>query len=501
VGPYRILRKIRQGGQGSVYLGYDNLLQRRVAIKIYPLPAGRAGRRSLLREARLVASIQNSRVVQIHDVITSRAHLALVMEYVPGTDLEQFLRVARPSISSVISVATDLAGALAAARQQHIVHGDLKASNVLIASSGRAKLTDFGIARAAGLGAGATGVAGSHAALSPEQYRGDRLDIRSDLFSLGSLMYRMLSGQHPFFRRGSLDPSLLLEEPPLPLDEAIPSMAELPAGLAELVNHLLQKDPRDRPANTHQVRQALRRVAREVPLSAGNPMRAEAAPCFRPETAEELPLPVPEELALRGRSRLQSKEERERWSWRNPRARPRLAVLAASLLSLALLAGYELYQFGWGQPTRVHIDAPQLAVSPAASLPEGVSVEWLVAEVKAMVSGHLGPILVTGPVGATPVRTLYTRGRSPAAVPPAERYGIGLRCSEEFCLLGLSRERNGQHFAGRAMLFPDRPLFEWRAAVSQAAEELFSRPGYDVQRVLSDPEPPPARARQPSAPD
>ena len=84
VGPYRILRLINRGGQGSVYLGYDKRLHRRVAIKIYPLPSTRAARKQLLQEARAVASIQSPKVVQIHDVIESDTHLALVMEDVPG---------------------------------------------------------------------------------------------------------------------------------------------------------------------------------------------------------------------------------------------------------------------------------------------------------------------------------------------------------------------------------------------------------------------------------
>ena len=84
VGPYRILRLVNRGGQGSVYLGYDKRLHRRVAIKIYLLPEDRSARKRLLREAQLIASIQSPKIVQIHDVIESREHLAMVMEYVPG---------------------------------------------------------------------------------------------------------------------------------------------------------------------------------------------------------------------------------------------------------------------------------------------------------------------------------------------------------------------------------------------------------------------------------
>lgn len=474
VGPYRILRKIREGGQGRVYLGYDNRLQRKVAIKIYVMPADRGGKRALLREARMVAAIQHPRVVQIHDVITSSGHLALVMEYVPGTDLEQFLRAARPSIASILSVSADLAGALAAARQQCIVHGDLKPSNVLIAPSGRAKLSDFGIAREQN--GEQQGSACSHAAVSPEQLIGEKLDHRADLFSLGCLIYRMIAGHHPFYRRGRLDQEMLLEELPPPL-EGSGQRRQLPDGLADMVMDLLQKDPRDRPANTHHVREVLRRVAREVPLSAGNPLQLEAAPWFRPEAAEELPLPVPEELGLEGRSRLHQRPRRPSWTWRDPADRPRFVLAATALCALVLLAVLLIDRSGWGRPVRVHIDAPELAIANRAVLPADLSVDWLVAEFKDTLQGYLGPMLVTGPVGATQITTLYTRGRSPAEQPPLEHYSIGLRCTEEFCLLGLSRERSGLRFTGGAMLFPDRPRSEWRLAIERAVQQLFRQTG------------------------
>ena len=219
VGPYRILRRINRGGQGSVYLGYDRRLGRRVAIKIYRLPSARTARRRLLHEAQLVASIQSPKVVQIHDVLESRGHVALVMEYVPGCDLEEFLAAVRPSLDSILTIALDIAGALAMARlplaavgrrrpQQQIVHGDLKASNVLIADSGQVKLTDFGIAHRGAQGA-APGA--SQSAMSPEQYLGKPLDVRADLFALGCLLYRMLSGAQPFMDGPRLDPRRLLE--------------------------------------------------------------------------------------------------------------------------------------------------------------------------------------------------------------------------------------------------------------------------------------------------
>ena len=122
VGPYRIIRLVNRGGQGSVYLGYDKRLQRRVAIKVYPLPVQRNSRRQLLKEARVVASLDSPRIVQIYDVIESQEHIAMVMEYVPGCDLEEFLTAVRPSLASILVIAGDLAAALSVARQQQIVH-------------------------------------------------------------------------------------------------------------------------------------------------------------------------------------------------------------------------------------------------------------------------------------------------------------------------------------------------------------------------------------------
>ena len=180
VGPYRILRLIDQGGQGSVYLGYDERLERRVAVKIYALPRKRKPRRALLREARVIAGLQSNKVVRIYDVIESDTHLGLVMEYVPGCNLEQFLQGARASVASALTVATDVAAALTAAHQAGVVHGDVKAANVLLTDSGRALLADFGIARRGPVHRGAGRGPGSVSALSPEQFGGAAPTFRSD---------------------------------------------------------------------------------------------------------------------------------------------------------------------------------------------------------------------------------------------------------------------------------------------------------------------------------
>jgi tRNA A-37 threonylcarbamoyl transferase component Bud32 len=469
VGPYRILRLVNRGGQGSVYLGYDKRLHRRVAIKIYPLPAERAARKRLLREAQLVAAMQSPKVVQIHDVIQSREHLAMVMEYVPGCDLEEFLGSVRPSLASILTITADLAGALTVARQQRIVHGDLKARNVLITSTGRAKLTDFGIAQ----GPAAEGaVAGSLSSMSPEQYLGRPLDERSDLFALGCLLYRMLGGVQPFCHDGRLDTRALVEGEPAPLESLAPADIELPPELVQLVTAMLQKAPADRPSSTRVVRQVLRRVARSIPLAATNSLLEEARPCFRPESAEDIPPPVPADLARAGRSTLAGAGEGKtgRWrllnpaTWRRPAAVVGL-VAAGGLLYLVTRPPAE---------TRVYIEAPVMRLAANIELPEEISGRWLVEEVSQAMRERLGPLQVTGPIGATPVRTLYGDPalREPRG-PAEEKLQLGLRCIDLLCVFAVTRSAGGRQANQQAVLFPDMSAQQWRDIVRSTTQALY----------------------------
>jgi serine/threonine protein kinase len=472
VGPYRIIRLIKRGGQGSVYLGYDQRLHRRVAIKIYNQPGQRAARKRLLHEARLVASIRSPKVVQVHDVIESREHLALVMEYEPGCDLEEFLGAVQPSLASVLAIGADIAGALALGRQKRIVHGDLKAANVLITESGRVKLTDFGIARSGGSAAALHSLAGSPSALSPEQALGRPLDVRSDLFALGCLLYRMLSGTQPFFRDGRLDVSLLLEESPPPLRELLGAEQDIPQELLDLVTDLLQKDPRDRPVDTHRVRQVMRNAARTIPLAASNSLLREAGPCFRSESADDIPPLVPRDLGREGRSRLAptgfvatlwNRFALARWPVRSVVALVLLSSVSVPLV-FALRSG----------TTRVHIEQPVLRVAADMDLPPDISGGWLVEALKQGVTEELGEIHVSGPVGATPVTTVYVGGEQEgAAALPREQLHIGLRCAAQLCLVDVSREHAGEYATAQVVLFPDMPVRQWHENVLNATRRLY----------------------------
>ncbi|MBT4519781.1 MAG: serine/threonine protein kinase [Halieaceae bacterium] len=475
VGPYRILRLINTGGQGTVYLGYDGRLGRRVAIKILRFPSRRSLRKRVLTEAQLIASIASPKVVQIYDVIVASNHIALIMAYIPGCDLEELLASTMPSVASILTIGTGVSGALAAARQQRIVHGDLKARNVLITENGQIMLTDFGIARHDGESVPGKVEAGSLSCVSPEQCLGNPSDIRSDLFALGCLLYRMLTGVQPFLHAGRLDRQSLLESMPRPVCELAPEPALIPVTLTELVVDLLQKKPEDRPQNTHQVGQRLRQAAKEIPISVGNTLLEEASPFFRRESSQDVPPQVPADLGRTGRSRMRPFFAEEAWSWRSLalRASPRHIAAALVLVSVGLGAGLALSpeQVSW-----VHIEEPVLNIDSQQNLPAEVSSQWLVSEVKRALGTSLGPIFVTGPVGATQPLSLYAKNSRYATGAAEERIQIELRCSAQLCVLNLGREHQQRQYSHQVMLFADMPRQKWLNAIRHATLMLYKRP-------------------------
>jgi serine/threonine protein kinase len=456
-----------------VYLGYDKRLHRKVAIKIVTLPSNRSACKRLLREAQIVARIDSPKVVRIHDVIESSAHIALIMEYVPGCSLEEFLALVRPSIASILTVGTDVAGALALARQQKIVHGDVKAANVLITETGRAKLTDFGISKLAGKDALPKRVAGSLCALSPEQLLGQPLDERADLFALGVLLYRMLCAEQPFFRDGKFDPELLLKHSPRPMEEVVSGDVEIPKPLVDLVNALLQKDPELRPDNTRRVRQVLRTVLRSLPLSSNHSLLSEAQPCFRAESPEDLPPLIPEELRYQARSTLlPSDTKRARLSlWLKSLRWPARALVVVGLLGAASSPLIVALQHA---VTPVRFELPRTFVSAESELPLEVSRTWLVREVKEALRSELGTLQINGPVGADPRITFYSGGApEPWALTSEQMIRIALRCVEDMCIFAISREQDGASHNQQTALLADMSIEQWRDIVRSTALALY----------------------------
>jgi serine/threonine-protein kinase len=249
-GRYRLLAPLGHGGAGEVWRGEDSVLARPVAVKLLRRLEGDQmdAVERFRTEAQAAARLTHPNVVATFDVGTANGQVFLVMELVDGPDLAQLLRTkGLPSERFVADIALQGARALDAAHAAGIVHRDVKPANFLLAPDGTLKITDFGIAQASGVD-GATGpvLLGTAGYVSPEQVRGERATPASDWYALGCVLYELLEGTVPFVGTDVMDVMHQhLDALPAPVrrTDTVP-------GLAELVMHLLAKDPAARPSST-----------------------------------------------------------------------------------------------------------------------------------------------------------------------------------------------------------------------------------------------------------
>ncbi|MFO0905040.1 MAG: serine/threonine-protein kinase [Pirellulales bacterium] len=256
LGEFEILELIGSGGMGIVLKGYDHELNRFVAVKVlHPHCAtSGAGRRRFVREAQAAAAVVHPHVIAIHAVDAHHRPPYLVMPYVPGESLAQRLDRSGPlELLDILRIAQQVAQGLAAAHAQGLVHRDIKPANILLERNvDRAVITDFGLARAADdASLTRSGViAGTPPYMSPEQARGEPIDARTDLFSLGCVLYAMLTGRSPF--RADTPYGILrrvCESTPRRVREIRP---DCPEWLETLVMRLLEKRPAARPESARQ---------------------------------------------------------------------------------------------------------------------------------------------------------------------------------------------------------------------------------------------------------
>jgi WD40 repeat protein len=250
LGEYEVQEVIGQGGFGVVLKAYEPALHRLVAIKVLaPALAGSAtARRRFSREAKAAAAVCHDHVVAVHAVHESDGLPYLVMQYVGGESLQSRLDRTGPlEVMEVVRIGMQTAAGLAAAHAQGLIHRDVKPANLLLENGlARVKITDFGLARMAddvGLTRDGT-VAGTPEYMAPEQARGETIDHRADLFSLGGVMYAMCTGRPPF--RGTTALAVLRQvsdEQPPPVRSLSP---EVPAWLESLIVRLMAKDPAER---------------------------------------------------------------------------------------------------------------------------------------------------------------------------------------------------------------------------------------------------------------
>jgi serine/threonine protein kinase len=262
---YKVLKLLGKGGMAVVFMAEDTKLQRRVALKLMRtelLKASLAAQR-FMREAQVMARLQNDHVVTIFDVGQEGAYPFLAMELLRGEPLDSWLEKNRPNPDRVLHMSLQIARGLAAAHQAGLIHRDIKPANIWVEEpSGRIKVLDFGLARQvhdSGFLTHAGAVVGTPAYMAPEQADGHNVDERSDLFSLGCVLYELASGKVAFEGASTVGvlKAVALTEP-----ESLHSMAlEMPVAFSDLVKQLMSKDPAARPSSAAIVVDALEAIA------------------------------------------------------------------------------------------------------------------------------------------------------------------------------------------------------------------------------------------------
>jgi eukaryotic-like serine/threonine-protein kinase len=271
---YEIVGELGAGGMGVVYRAHDTLLQRAVALKVLPSEAmaDESRQRRFLQEARAASALNHPHIVTIYDVIHEDGVYAIVMELIEGTSLEALVERGPIPVQQALAIARQIADALGVAHAAGIVHRDLKPANVIVTDRGQAKVLDFGIAKLDPMHGPGTesntrtaltmmgAVIGTASYMSPEQARGEPVDARTDVFSLGVVLYEMLSGRSPFAgpTLTAVLHKLLYEQPPDLM--SLPGL-DVPPAVAATVEHALAKNQGERYQSMEAVAAALEAIS------------------------------------------------------------------------------------------------------------------------------------------------------------------------------------------------------------------------------------------------
>ena len=272
---YRILQKLGGGGMGVVYKAEDTRLDRKVALKF--LPDGVAQHEEALlrfrREAKAASALNHPNICAIYDIGEEDGRPFIVMEYLDGATLKSLIGLPLMELNQLLELSRDVADALATAHNKNIIHRDIKPENIFVCDGGHPKVLDFGLAKihaanewraeSATPSLTEAGCAlGTLPYMSPEQLQGRSVDHRTDIFSLGAVVYEVATGQRPFLGDTSAElASSILRDSPTPVTELRP---ELPSGLHRIVARCLAKEPTERYVSAQELRYAFDQLRRQV---------------------------------------------------------------------------------------------------------------------------------------------------------------------------------------------------------------------------------------------
>src|SRR5215470_1563913 len=280
ISQYHVLEKLGNGGMGIVYKAKDTRLDREVALKFLSSSFAQdpQSRQRFQREAKAASALNHPNICTAFDFREESGQAFLVMEYLNGAPLKDLIREHPLDLQPLLGTSLEVADALAAAHAKNIIHRDIKPSNIFVNERGQAKVLDFGLAKITVPGDDETEItqegalAGTIPYMSPEQLNGRSVDHRTDIFSLGVVVYEMATGQRPFAGETLMAvSSSILRDQPQPISEL---RAELPAGLDAIVERCLAKEPGGRYASAEELREALVALSIEMPSNSGKTISA-----------------------------------------------------------------------------------------------------------------------------------------------------------------------------------------------------------------------------------